>query len=342
MNRIAKLAGAAALAMIFGSPATAQEIELSLAHVDVAEWQVSKKGAATQLFKNIVEIESGGRIQVNLFPAGQLGGESDLVQSVQSGSIEMAMTSTGLSQLCPEAAVYDLPYLFPSEPVAWRVVDGEFGKALDAHCLAKTGIRNLGYGDGGFRNFTTSTKAITSPADIAGMKLRVMTSPVYVKMVEGLGGEPTPIPWPDTPAALATGVVDGQENPVGVIIMGKLYESQKFLTLDQHTISIDFILINEGIYQSLSGEDKALLRRAALAAGNMGRSIAYFQNAQGLSYLAEQGVEITKPTPEQMEEFRNAAQPPVAEWLRTQMEPEWLDRALAAVAEAEESIVLPD
>ncbi|TCK09552.1 DctP family TRAP transporter solute-binding subunit [Marinobacterium mangrovicola] len=322
------------MAGLLSAQAFAADITLTLGHVDPPEWQTSKKGAATKVFKELVEAESGGRIEVNVYPNGQLGGETDLIQSAQDATLSMAMVSGAFSKVCKEAAVLDTPYLFPSAPVAWQVLDGQFGKDLSQHCLDKTGLRTLAYGETGFRNFTNSKRPISEPADLDGLKIRVMTVPLFVEMVKSMGGEPTPIAWPEVPSALSTGVVDGQENPVSVIAANKFYELQKYITLDNHIYGTDFLVINEAVYQGLDEKDRALVKRAAMIAGTVGRAIQQVNSAKGLGELAENGMEITSLTAEQQAKFQAAAQPAVVEWLKTEIEPEWVDKALDAVKAA--------
>jgi tripartite ATP-independent transporter DctP family solute receptor len=326
--------GLAAAAAAVSLQAQAADITLTLAHVDPQEWTTSKKGAAATVFKNLVEGESGGRIEVNVYPAGQLGGETELLQSAQDGTLSMAMVSGPFSKLCPEAAVLEIPYLFPSAPVAWEVLDGEFGKELSQHCYEKTGLRVLAYGETGFRNFTNSKRPIQTPSDLEGLKIRVMTTPLYVEMVKAMGGQPTPISWPEVPSALTTGVVDGQENPIGVIYNNKFYEMQKYLTLDGHVYGADFLVINDAIYQGLSAQDRGIIDRAAKVAGTVGRAIQQFNSAEGLTKLADEGMEITSPTAEQLAQFREAAQPAVIEWLKGEIDEAWIAKAQSAVEAA--------
>jgi len=307
---------------------------LTLAHVDPVDWQTSKKGAAAKVFKELVEAESAGRLKVNVYPSGQLGGETDAIQSAQDGTLTMTMVSGAYARLCPEAGVLEIPYLFPSAPVAWSVLDGDFGKALGDQCLAKTGLRTLAYGETGFRNFTNSKRAVAEPKDLEGLKIRVMTNPLYVEMVKSMGGEPTPIAWPEVPAALTTGVVDGQENPVSVIYANKFYEMQKYLTLDGHVYGADFFLINDDIYSSLPAQDQAIIARAAKVAALTGRAIQQINSAEGLTALAAKGMTITTPTADQLAKFQQVAQPAVVKWLSEQVDPSWIERVQAAVDEA--------
>ena len=319
------------LALAYAGTAASSEIEITIGHVDSQEWTTSKKGAATQVFKNLVEAESGGRISVNVYPSSQLGGETELLQSAQEGMLTMTMVSGAYSKLCKEASVLEIPYLFPSAPVAWEVLDGEFGKKLGEHCLKQTGLRNLAYGETGFRHFTNSKKVISSPEDLNGLKIRVMTTPLYIEMLKSVDAEPTPIAWPEVPAALTTGVVDGQENPVGVIANNKFYELQKYITLDGHVYGTDFLLINDDFYTGLKAEDRELIDRSAKVASTVSRAIQQVNSAAGLELLAKKGMTVTSLTAEQKLKFSEKTQPAVIKWLETTIDSKWIDEALQAV-----------
>ncbi len=322
----------ASAALLSAAHASAQT--LRFAHVDPDDWTTSKKGAAGQVFKNLVEAETD--LTVELYPAGSLGGETELLEGAQDGTISIAMVSGAYANFCPAVAVTDIPYTFPSAPIAWEVMDGEFGTALAEHCLEQTGLRTLAYGETGFRHFTNSVRPIHTPEDMQGLKFRVQTIPLYLEMVSALGGVPQGIAWGEVPTALATGVVDGQENPISVIYGNNFYEFQDYLTLDRHVYGVDHILINDEIFQSLSEEEQAAVKRAAVVAGTTGRAIQQFNSAEGITKLQAEGMEITQPTAEQMETFREAAQPPVQAYLRNELgdDAEWIDRLSSAVDDA--------
>ena len=314
----------------------AQAATIRFAHVDPDDWRASKKGAAAHIFKNIVEGETDHTVEI--YPSASLGNESELVEQALDGTTQVVMVSGGMSQICPTAAVLDIPYIFDSPVTAWRVLDGEFGKALGQHCLEITGLRTLAYGETGMRHFTNNRHEIRTPEDMKGLRIRVQDIPLYVEMIEGLGGEPTPIAWSELPTALATGVVDGQENPVGTIYNNSLHELQKYMTLDGHVYATDFLLINEDFYQSLSTQDKAVIDRAATIAGTMGRAIQEFSSAEGVLAVKEAGMQVYTPTAEEIEQFREKAQPPVIEWLADDLGDDavWIDRLKAAVAEVQQ------
>lgn len=329
------MATAVAAALGITSHASAQT--LRFAHVDPDDWTTSKKGSAAQVFKNLIEAETD--LTVEIYPAASLGGENELIEGAQDGTISIAMVSGSYANFCPAVAVTDIPYTFPSAPVAWSVMDGEFGTALAEHCLEQTGLRTLAYGETGFRHFTNSVRTISSPEDMQGLKFRVQTIPLYLELVRALGGEPQGITWGEVPTALATGVVDGQENPISVIYGNNFYEFQDYLTLDGHVYGVDHLLINDEIYQSLTEEEQAAVRRAAVVAGTTGRAIQQFNSAEGIAKLQAEGMEVTQPDAEQMEAFRQAAQPPVQAYLRDELgdDAEWIDRLSTAVEEASAS-----
>ena len=334
MNRSIKMLSIVFFTVLFAAAALAGPT-IKLGHVDPAEWQSSKKGAAGVIFKNIVEGETD--ITVELFPAKALGDENSLVQQVLEGTTQMAIVSGAMSTVCKTADVLNIPYEFPSAPVAWDVLDGPFGQELAEHCLQKTGLRTLAYGETGFRDFTNNVREIRTPADMKGLKFRVQPIPLYVEMVKGLGGEPTPIAWSELPNALATGVVDGQENPVGVIYNNQLYKLQKYLTLDGHVYGADFIIINDDFFQSLPAKDQAIIKKAARIAGTMGRAIQEFNTAEGVTKVAAAGMQVYSPTAEELAQFKALAQPAVKKWLAEELgaDAAWikkLDDAVAAAA----------
>lgn len=304
---------------------------IKLGHVDPAEWQSSKKGAAGVIFKAMVEGESD--MKVELFPAKALGDENDLVQQLQEGTTHMAIVSGAMSKVCKVADVLNIPYTFASAPIAWDVLDGPFGDELADYCLKQSGLRTLAYGETGYRNFTNSKREIKTPADMKGLKFRVQPIPLYVEMVKGLGGEPTPIAWSEVPNALATGVVDGQENPVGVIYNNNLHKLQKYMTLDGHVYGTDFILINEEFFKALPAKDQALLKKAARTAGLMGRAIQQFNTAEGVTKVVADGMQVYSPTAAELDQFKAAAQPAVVKWLRGELgaDAAWIDKLDKAV-----------
>lgn len=333
MFRSFKILGIVGLIAFFSATAFAGPT-IKLGHVDPAAWQTSKKGAAATIFKNIVEGES--EIKVEVFPAKALGDENSLIQQCQEGTTPMVIVSGAMSTVCKAADVLNIPYTFASPTVAWDVLDGPFGQELGDHCLQKSGLRTLAYGETGFRNFTNNNREIKGPADMKGLKFRVQPIPLYVEMVKALGGEPTPIAWSELPNAMATGVVDGQENPVGVIYNNQLHKLQKYMTLDGHVYGADFILINDEFFQMLSKKDQAIIKKAARIAGVMGRAIQQFNTAEGVTKVAAEGMKVYAPTGAELDQYKKLAQPAVKKWLAGELgkDAAWIDKLDAAVKAA--------
>lgn len=325
-----------AMSLLVDAAAAQRQITIRIAHADPPDPFVAQKHAQALTFKALVESATGGRIRVEVYPAGQLGGEREYLEAVNLGTIEMGIASGAMAGFFPEAMVFDIPYLFPNQAVAWRVLDGPFGQKISKLLEQKTNMINLAYGEVGFRHFTNNVRPIRSPQDMRGLKIRVQETPVYVRLVQSLGGSPTPIPWPEVYSSLDQGVVDGQENPVSTIDYARLYEVQRYLTLDGHSYGVDFTVINKRFFNSLLPEDQQLIRRAAFTAARVNQGIKALNEALALDKL-QQHMEIYSPTPEELAQFRTLAQQAVIEWLRTQIDPALIDEVLAAVREAEAS-----
>jgi tripartite ATP-independent transporter DctP family solute receptor len=209
---------------------------------------------------------------------------------------------------------------------------------LADECLKKAGMRILTYAQVGFRNFTNSAKVIKTPADLKGLKFRVMENPVYMNLVRSMGGAPTPIPWPETYTALQQRVVDGQENPISSIKFAKLYEVQKYMTMDGHTFGVSFMLTNEKFFQSLPKDQQTILKNAALTSAVSENGIDNLENSQGLNFLKEKGMEVYTPTAAEKAQFRKVAQPAVIEYLEKQIGRPWIDKILNAVKQVETAL----
>ena len=308
--------------------------ELKLAHADSTDPTVSRKEAQCRVFASLVNSRSGGRIKVTVYGAGSLGAEREYVEGILAGTVEAGIASGVLTNFFPAAAITDIPYLFPSSKVAWDVLDGPFGDKLRALFLQQTGMRALGFAEVGFRHFTNSVRPIKTPADLKGMKVRVMETPVYVNMLKAVGANPTPIAWTETYTALQTGVVDGQENPIGSILSGKLYEVQKYATLDGHVYGVDWFIINEKFFKSLPADLQYIVLDSAQISATVSRGVMNYLNADGLQSLIKAGVQIYSPTESEMAQFRKAMQPPVIDYLKTKVDPKLIEELLASVDSA--------
>jgi len=286
-------------------------------------------------FKHLVEAASGGRIKVEIYPANQLGSEREQLEGVKMGTIEMCNVSEGtVPGFFPEILVLGIPYLFESAPLAWKVLDGPFGRDLMEEMRKKTGIRCLTITENGFRNFTNRIRPIKKPEDMKGLKFRTMENPAHMEMVRALGADPTPIAWGECYTALQQKVVDGQENPISLILVMKFYEVQKYLTMDGHIYSIDFTFINDAFFQKLPKDLRRIVEDAARVAGTTHRGIQQYTSAIGVDELKQKGMEIYVPTPAEIEAFGKATQPRVTEWVKQKVPQKWIDYLFREIKKA--------
>lgn len=312
----------------------AKVYELKLAHADSTDPTLSRKQAQALAFAAMVNSRSGGAINCKVYGAGALGAEREYVEGIKAGTIEAGIASGVVSNFFPTAAITDIPYLFPSSQIAWEVLDGPFGDKLRAMFYKETGMRCLSFAEVGFRHFTNSKRPIKTPADLKGLKIRVQETPVYVNMLKAVGAIPTPIAWTETYTALQTGVVDGEENPIGSILSAKLYEVQKYTTLDGHVYGVDWFIINDKFFKSLPADLQYIVMDSAQQSGTVGRGVLTYINAMGLQTLTDNKVAIYSPNEAELDAFRKAMQPAVLDWLKTKVDPALITELQKAVADA--------
>jgi len=327
------------------NPTPEKPLVLKFAYLDNATWPETAKMPEPEhayglIFKSYVESMTNGAIQVELYPSAQLGGHKAITEMVQAGAVDLCIETGTMGPFFPEYQVINIPYVFRSDEVAWWVFDNsQFWKDLMAKMEEKLGLTCMGMGQNGVRNFTNNIRPIHEPKDMEGIKFRVMQSPVFVKTVEALGAKAIPIAWPEVYTSLQTGVIDGQENPLSTIVfVGKLYEVQKYSTLDGHTWSENMLLMNSKTLHSLSEENQQILRMAGLHGARADRTAeAFLSRVMGLDIL-KQHTEVYTPTAEEVKKFQEAAQPAVIEWLKGEVGAEVVDDFLAAVKEAETAL----
>lgn len=218
--------------------------------------------AMKEVFVPYIEKESGGRIKVELYPNALLGGDRELTESVQLGTVQVAIpASSALAGFDKRIQVLDLPYLFTSRETAFEALDGELGAKLNEYVLQK-GFWNLGYQENGMRHVTNSKLPVKSPADLKGMKLRTMENPMHIAYFKELGANPTPMSWGELYTALQQGVVDGEENPYAMIADGKFNEVQKYVSETGHVFSVTMLIANKKFIESLSDDLRAIVIQA--------------------------------------------------------------------------------
>ena len=296
---------AAILAAFAAAPVAAEEIKIGYALAEDSHYGVAAKTFEESLTKLL-----GDQFTFQHFPSSGLGGEREVVEGVQLGTVQMTIVSTGtLSNFVPESGVFDVPFLFTSLDQARNVLDGEIGQEMLAR-FDEAGLHALAWGEQGFRHITNNRGPIVAPADTAGLKIRTMENPVHIAAFEALGAAPTPMAWPEVIGALQQGAIDGQENPLSVIVSAKLSEVQKYLTLDGHVYSPALILISPQLWGGLDDEQKAAFETATAEAVTAMRAYVDEVEASGVAELKEQGMEVNELTPEEKAAFREALAEP--------------------------------
>ncbi|MDR0570996.1 MAG: DctP family TRAP transporter solute-binding subunit [Clostridiales Family XIII bacterium] len=304
-------------------------IVITIAHVE-PEGRSLHQGSV--LFKEYVEEKSQGRIQVNILPNGQFGGDREAVEGVILGSIQMAAAvSSVLTSYSDDFMILDLPFMFNSREANYRALDGELGAALN-DVLPNYGLVGLGFNDNGLRQITNNVRPVNTPEDLKGVKMRVMESPVFVRMFNLLGANPTPMSFTEVYTALQQGTVDGQENGVGLVYESKFQEVQKYLSLTGHVFSVNAVVINKDFYEALPEDLRNIIAegvKSGLVDGQ--REIEGSNDDQFIEKLKDAGMTVNEVSPENLAAFRAAMGPLYEEYrekVRTELF-EMIDRANA-------------
>ncbi|HPE65197.1 MAG TPA: DctP family TRAP transporter solute-binding subunit [Synergistales bacterium] len=261
------------------------------------------------VFKKDIEEKSGGRISVELYPNAQLGGDRELIESVQLGTVQVAIPATSaLAGFDKRFQVFDLPFLFKSKETAFKALDGELGHKVD-ELLKPLGMRNLGYGENGYRHITNSRGPVHKPEDLKGIKLRTMENPLHLAFFKMLGANPTPMSFGELYTALQQGTVDGQENPVVLVYTSKFYEVQKFYSLTGHVYSATMLVANDDFFASMPEDLWKIVEDAGKRYVVEQRALAEVQEQEFLEELKKTGLQINELTPEEKQLFIDATLP---------------------------------
>ncbi|WP_367153763.1 DctP family TRAP transporter solute-binding subunit [Aminivibrio sp.] len=309
MNRMGRVAAlAVVLAVVLtGSAFAAAEYVIKVGYI-LPENQ-SDHIIMRDVFKKDIEEKSGGRIAVELYPNAQLGGDRELIESVQLGTVQVAIPATSaLAGFDKRFQVFDLPFLFKSKEVAFKALDGELGKTVDK-LLKPLGMRNLGYGENGYRHITNSRNPIHKPDDLKGIKLRTMENPLHIAFFKMLGANPTPMSFGELYTALQQGTVDGQENPVVLVYTSKFYEVQKFYSLTGHVYSATMLVANDDFFASMPEDLWKIVEDAGKRYVVEQRALAEVQEQEFLEELKKTGLQINELTPDEKQLFIDATLP---------------------------------
>ncbi|MDR3321721.1 MAG: TRAP transporter substrate-binding protein [Synergistaceae bacterium] len=314
---ISKIFIAAALAFLFSAvsdgfvPSASDASEaLTVKLGTIGPEEGTDVATATREFINGVEADSNGEIKFDYYTNGALGGDFDMAEMCAQGTLQMCQPSFGvMSSYNPKFGVVDMPFLFNSPGDVIKALAGDFGNEIKK-LYEGTGLLCLGLSYGGGRGMTNSKRPITAPADMKGLKMRVMESPTYIEMFKLFGANPTPLSFSELFTALQNGTVDGQDNDPSLVYVAQFYEVQKYFTATNHVYAINSMVVNENFWSGLSDEHKKIISE------NTQKYLVDHLNelceASGAEYirkLADKGMEITAMTDENRNAFRKAAEP---------------------------------
>lgn len=314
-SRLTRVAAALAGAAVLTASLSAQARELSVSTVlsDAFPW-----GQAAEKWAELVEERTDGELTLRVYPNSQLvaGDQTREFSAMRSGLIDMAIGSTiNWSPQVPELNLFSLPFFMPDEAAVDAVTGGEAGEMIfDA--IESRGVIPLAWGENGFRQLSNSRGPISEPADLDGLKIRVVGSPLFQDTFNALGADPTQMSWTDAQPALTTGAVDGQENPLSVFDVARIDQvGQEYLTLWNYMNDPLIFAVNQRVWDSLSEEHREILRETALEAGQWEITMTREEESERLADIQARGVEVTELTEAQHSAFVSATASVHEKWV---------------------------
>ena len=247
----------------------------------------------------LVAEKSGGRMKLRLFHSEQLGNETECLEKAQAGTLAITKVSAApVGNFVPIYQVFSLPYLFRDEGHFWRVLDGEIGDTMLERLATKgdgspSGLHGLAWYDSGSRSFYTK-RPVNSPSDLRGMKIRTMSDPVAMDMVQALGGSPTPIAWGELYTALRQGTVDGAENNPPSLLSSRHFEICKYYILDHHSRVPDVLVMSAAVWDGLDDEEKRWITEAARESGVYQRKVWAEESDKAIEEVKAAGVTVVE------------------------------------------------
>ena len=303
MNKIALSTVAFCLVLSVATAAEAAEYTLKVAHEAVGE--TNHVQLAWLEFKKEVEAKSGGRVEIKIFPGGQLGTDTQLVELTQDGAIDITCpTVSKLAGWDKAFSAPEIPYIFPNREVAMKVLKGDFGAFLDKR-LEPMGLKRIGWFENGFRHTTNNVRPIVKPEDFKGIKLRTMPVDAHILVFSHLGANPTPMSFSELYSALQQKVVDGQENPLTNIVLNRMFEVQKYVSLTNHVYSTYIALANVDRYNALPEDIREIISTAM--ENSLAFQLAYIEKEEEkyLDSIKKAGVQVNALSPDQMKAFQD-------------------------------------
>lgn len=288
-NWVSKWMVALSVAGIFAAGPAMAEKTLKMAY---ALSTSSHYGAGAEAFAKSIESGFGGQYKIQQFPNSALGGEREVIEGLQLGTIDLAIVSTGATlNFVPKTGVFDIPFLFRDLAHARKVMDSDIGKQMLAE-FSKRGLVALAWGEQGFRQLTNNVRPVATPADAKGLKIRTTENPIHIAAFRQLGILATPMAWPEVATALQQGTIDGQENPMSVIVSAKLPQLQKYLSLTAHVYGPALVLMSPNVYDGLSDADKEKFKAAGHESAVAMRKYVDDIEKSGIEEVKKQGMQV--------------------------------------------------
>jgi tripartite ATP-independent transporter DctP family solute receptor len=287
-SKILGLAVAAIVAVAaIGTPVQAEEIVIG-----TNGKPGNPRVTGAEMFKALLEQSSKGKFTVKIAHSATLGDDRQMLKSVRLGTMQMTVNSDGpVAEIVPELSAFGLPYLFSALPAAWEVLDGPIGQGI-AEKLDEKGYVVVGWWDNGIRKITHTSKPITHPDDIKGMKIRTPQSQVTIDAFTALGANPAPLAFSELPAALQSGVFEGQENPLANIYSSKLHELTPYIARSNHKYEMAPVLASKRWWNKLSAEDQAMIQAAMNGATWYNRGVFLIADAELEQKLIDEGAKL--------------------------------------------------
>ena len=299
------LAGALALAGFLALPAEAQIREQKF-RLGFQTNLNTVQGQGVQKFADAIATKSGGKMKMDVFPGGTLGGDLQTIAAIRGGTVDASVLATStLVGLVKEYGLFDLPFLFQNHEEAAAVIDGPFGKRLTG-LLAEKGVISFGYWGVGFRNLTNSRRPVATLDDVKGLKIRVLQNPVYVDLWSALGANAVPMPFPEVYTALEQKAIDGQENPAATIVSNKLFEVQKYYSHTKHIYFVATLIFGKPTWDRLNDEERKVIEAAALETRNDWWRPKAIQEDGELNEELKKSLSVSEISPAELEKFRAA------------------------------------
>lgn len=332
-----------AFALIFSlsnlTLAADKPIKIKLAHVAAPKTFDSAIHASAVAFKYILEKRSGGRFEVEIYPAMSLGKEIDTMEALKNNVIQMNLAAmAALFRINLPITVFFSPYLFKNEEIATEVTEGPFGQKLLDQFTKKTGIEALGYMSGyTYMAITNNKRPIMTPADMKRLKFRVM-DPMGIAMFKSFGATAVPLSFKELFTSLQTGVVDGQTNPPFIVAWAKFNECQKYLTMAKSQWGYQVMLANKQWFGGLAPEDQKLVKRALKLGFAASGGLSLFLEDKSLNALTKAGMEVNTIAEKDLGQFAKIARPAGLAWAKEKMGAELVDGLIKAIADAEKKL----